>query len=128
MTAALRSVFIALVFVSTAIAAPAADRYPERPIRLIVPFAPGGAADIVARIIGQKLSSTFGQQVVVDNRPGGGTIIATELAAKAVPDGYTLLVVSASFAVNPSLYKKLPYDSEKDFQPITTSWQAPNLL
>ncbi len=106
----------------------AADTYPQRPLRLIVPFPPGGAGDTVARIVAQKLGDTFGQQVVVDNRPGGGTIIATEIGAKAIPDGHTLLVVSAAFTVNPSLYKKLPYDTEKDFIPVTQTWSAPNLL
>jgi tripartite-type tricarboxylate transporter receptor subunit TctC len=106
----------------------AADTYPQRPLRLIVPFPPGGAGDTVARMVAQKLGDTFGQQVVVDNRPGGGTIIATEIGAKAIPDGHTLLVVSAAFTVNPSLYKKLPYDTEKDFIPVTQTWSAPNLL
>jgi len=123
-----RSVSLALICCCWYSQAYAADSYPQRPLRVIVPFASGGAADVVVRVIGQKLSSTLGHQMVIDNRPGGGTIIATELAAKAVPDGYTLLVVSAAFAVNPSLYRKLPYDTATDFSPVTQTWSAPNLL
>src|SRR4051812_39564301 len=88
--------------------------YPVRPVRLIVPFAPGGSNDIMARLIGQKFGESFGQQVVVDNRAGASGIIGTELAAKAPADGYTLLMMSLTLAVNPSLFSKLPYDTEKD--------------
>jgi tripartite-type tricarboxylate transporter receptor subunit TctC len=116
------------VLLTLPLAASAAEAYPQRPLRLIVPFTPGGPADAVARMIAQRLGDTFGQHVLVDNRPGGGTIIATEIGAKAPPDGHTLLVVSAAFTVNPSLYRKLPYDTAKDFSPVTQTWAAPNLL
>ena len=93
--------------------------YPERPIRMIVGFTPGGGTDQVARIVGTKISESFGQQLVIDNRPGAGGNIATEIAAKAPSDGYSLIMVSGSFAVNPSLHKKLLYDPIKDFAPVT---------
>ena len=99
---------------SSAHAQGAHSNYPNKPLRLIVPFAPGGSNDIMARIIGQKFSASFGQQVIIDNRGGASGIIGTDIAAKAAPDGYTLLMMSLTIAVNPSLYKKLPYDTEKD--------------
>jgi tripartite-type tricarboxylate transporter receptor subunit TctC len=102
--------------------------YPSRPIRLIVPFAPGGSNDIMARLVGQKLSESMGQQVVVDNRAGASGIVGTDLAAKAAPDGYTLLMMSLTFAVNPSLFRKLPYDTEKDLAPVTLVASAPLML
>ncbi len=94
-----------------------AQEYPTRPIHLISPFPPGGYNDILSRIVGQKLSEAWKQQVVVENRPGANMIIGTELVAKAPPDGYTMLMASATHTINPSLYK-LPYDSIKDFTPI----------
>src|SRR5690242_15467300 len=96
-----------------------AQSYPSKPVRLIVPFAPGGSTDIVGRVIAQKLNEMWGQPVLVDNRAGGSTVIGTELVAKAPPDGYTLLVTPAPFTIVPSLMKKLPYDPQKDFEPIT---------
>jgi tripartite-type tricarboxylate transporter receptor subunit TctC len=96
-----------------------AQSYPAKPVRLIVPFAPGGSTDIVGRILAQKLNEMWGQPVLVDNRAGGSTVIGTELVAKAPPDGYTLLVTPAPFTIVPSLMKKLPYDPQKDFEPIT---------
>lgn len=95
----------------------AAQTYPTRPVRLIVAFAPGGAADIIGRIIAAQLSEQWGEQIVVDNRGGAGGVIGTEIAVKAKPDGYTLLLFSSAHAVNPSLYK-LPYDPVKDLTPI----------
>lgn len=93
--------------------------YPSKPIRFIVPFPPGGGTDLVARLLSQRLTERFGQQVVVDNRGGANTIIGTELAAKAAPDGYTMvLVLPVSVAVNPSLYRNLPYDPVRDFAPV----------
>ena len=105
-----------------------AQSYPDKPIRIIVPYTPGGFNDTLARTVGQKLQEAWGQSVIVDNRPGGGTLIGTEMAAKAAPDGYTLYMVPFAFAVNPSLFKKLPYDSIKDFTPITLAASTPNLL
>ena len=102
--------------------------YPSKPVRLIVPFAPGGSNDIMARIVAQKFSEALGQQVVVDNRAGGSGIIGTDLAAKAQPDGYTLLMMSLTFAVNPSLFRKLPYDTGKDLTPLTLVASAPLML
>ncbi len=88
-------------------------------MRLVVPFPAGGSTDIIGRTIGQKLSEMWGQPVVIDNRPGGGTIIGTDVVAKSAPDGYTLLMTPASFTIVPSLIDKLPYDPAKDFEPIT---------
>jgi tripartite-type tricarboxylate transporter receptor subunit TctC len=108
--------------------AQAAQGYPSRPIRFLVGFAPGGFTDVMARAIAGKLTENWGQQVVVDNRPGASTTIATDLAAKASPDGYTLLMMTDNFVTNPNLFAKLPYDSEKDFAPITLAALAPFLL
>lgn len=102
--------------------------YPSRPVRFLVGFAPGGFTDVMARAISGKLTETWKQQVVVDNRPGASTTIATDLAAKAAPDGYTLLMMTDNFVTNPSLFKKLPYDSQKDFAPVTLAALAPFLL
>jgi tripartite-type tricarboxylate transporter receptor subunit TctC len=97
-----------------------AQAYPSRPIRFIVPYVAGGAGDIFARTIGQKLGEAFNQQVVVDNRPGANGIIGTDMVAKAPPDGHTIVMAnSAPFVLNPSLYKKLPYDAVKDFAPVS---------
>jgi len=92
--------------------------YPDRPIRLVVPAAPGGAIDIVGRIMGVKLSEMFAQNVVIDNRAGANNIIGTEIAARSVPDGYTLLITAGAHTINPAVYKKLPYDALRDFAPI----------
>ena len=95
-----------------------AQNYPQRPVRLVVPFGAGGP-DAIARIVGQQLGTQMGQTFVVDNRPGANGIVGTETVARATPDGHTLLLVSASIAVNPSIYRKLPYDAVKDFTPIS---------
>jgi tripartite-type tricarboxylate transporter receptor subunit TctC len=96
-----------------------AQTFPAKPIQLIVPLGPGGINDIISRLIAQKLTESWGQPVVVVNKPGAGGIIGSEAVAKAVPDGYTILMVYSSHMVNPSLYSKLPYDSVRDFAPIT---------
>ena len=96
-----------------------AQNYPTKALRLVVPFLAGGSTDIVGRTVAQKLSEMWGQPVVVDNRPGGGTTIGTDAVAKSAPDGYTLLVTPAPFTINPSLLNKLPYDALNDFAPIT---------
>ena len=98
--------------------------YPDKPIRLIVPFAPGGGTDIVARVLAQKLSDEFSQQVVVDNRPGAGGTLGAEMAARAAPDGYTFAMVSGSYSVNPSIYK-LPYDPVTGIEPISEIGRGP---
>jgi len=105
----------------------AADRYPQRAVRVIIPFPPAGAGDILGRMLTARLTETFGQQFVNDNRPGGGQVIATELAARANPDGHTLFLASATHAINPALLKKLPYDSVKDFSFITLVADSPLL-
>jgi len=103
-----------------------AQAYPERAVRLIIPYPPGGAGDIVGRLLAARLTAAFGQQVVVDNRGGGGQIIATEITAKATPDGHTLFLASATHGINPGLRRgKLPYDSVRDFAPITLVAQSP---
>lgn len=96
-----------------------AQTYPAKAVRLVVPFAPGGSTDIVARVLAQKLNETWGQTVIVDNRAGGSTVIGTDVVAKAAPDGHTLLVTPAPFTIVPSLAVKLPYDPHKDFEPVT---------
>jgi tripartite-type tricarboxylate transporter receptor subunit TctC len=115
-----------------AIAVPAdaqTSAYPTKPIRLIVPFPPGGATDIIARAVAQKLSETWGQSIIVDNRPGAGGNIGTELVAKAAPDGYTLeMGTVGTHAINASLYAKIPFDNVKDFAPIILVAGVPNVL
>ena len=105
-----------------------AQPYPTRPIRLLVPLAPGGGNDNVARLVGSRLSVVLGQQVVVDNRPGGGSVIASEIVVRSPPDGHTLYLVSTSFTVAPGLQKKLPFDTLNDFAPITRLAVAPGAL
>ena len=105
-----------------------AQNYPTRPVRMIVPFSPGGAADVPGRMLMQKLTEALGQQVVVDNRPGAGGTIGADLAAKAAGDGYTLLMISNTHVISASLYKKLPYDSLNDFAPVLQFGDAPNVL
>jgi tripartite-type tricarboxylate transporter receptor subunit TctC len=105
-----------------------AQTFPSKSIRIVVPFAPGGGADIIARIIGQKMSETWGQQVVVDNRAGASGNIGAEIVAKSPADGYTLLMASSALAINPSVYRSVPYDPVKDFAPITQPGLLPNIL
>jgi tripartite-type tricarboxylate transporter receptor subunit TctC len=120
----------ALVAIAGACAAltAGAQAYPSRPIRLIIPFSAGGAADVPGRILAQRLTETLGQQVVVDNRPGAGSTIGAEAAAKAPPDGYTLFMISNTHFVSAALYKKLAYDSLNDYTPISQITSAPNVL
>ncbi|MDB5810587.1 MAG: transporter [Betaproteobacteria bacterium] len=106
----------------------AAQNYPNRPVRLVVPFSAGGAADVPGRILTQKLTEALGQQVVVDNRPGAGSTIGADNVAKSQPDGYSLLTISNTHYVSAALYKKLPYDSVTDFSPITQITSAPNII
>lgn len=105
-----------------------AQGYPVKPIRLIVPLAPGGGNDTTARLIGAKLAASLGQPVVVENRPGGSSVIASEIVAKAPADGYTLYLVSTSFTAAPSLVRKLPFDALKDFAPVTRLAVVPGAL
>jgi tripartite-type tricarboxylate transporter receptor subunit TctC len=121
-----------LIAVATAAAlcsgATLAQEYPTKPIRFIVPFGPGSATDGLARIIGQKMTEMWGQQVIVENRPGAGSVVGTALVAKSPHDGYTLLMVSASHAINATLYSKLPFDPVKDFAGVTPVALVPNIL
>ncbi|HZN26193.1 MAG TPA: tripartite tricarboxylate transporter substrate binding protein [Burkholderiales bacterium] len=105
------------------------DNYPTKPIRLVVPFTPGGSTDILARLVAKQITDTFGKQCIIDNRPGAGGVIGMEIAARAAPDGYTLVMGHiGTLAVNPALYSKLSYDPVNDFQPITLVAMIPNML
>jgi tripartite-type tricarboxylate transporter receptor subunit TctC len=106
----------------------AQEKFPSKPIRMLVPFSPGSATDFLARLVGQKMSEHWGQQVVVDNRPSAGGVIASQLLLSAAPDGHTLMMVSIGHAVNASLYTKLPYDTVKDFAGVTLVADVPNVL
>lgn len=108
--------------------AAAQTAYPSRPVRLVVPSAAGGGTDTVARVIAQKLSELLGQQFIVDNRPGAGQMIGTESVAKSPPDGYTLLMAASTLAINPIMYKKVPYDAVRDFAPVTQVASLPAVL
>jgi tripartite-type tricarboxylate transporter receptor subunit TctC len=123
-------IVVALLAALAAGAGPgAAQSYPSRSIRLVVPFAPGGPADFLARLVGQKLGEDLGQTVVIDNRPGANTIIGAQIVAKADPDGYTLLMaIDGTLVMNPYLYSKLSYDVDKDFVPIALLANVPSVL
>jgi len=103
-------------------------QYPNRPIRLIVPYPPGGAIDPLARTYAQRFNEAWGQPVLIDNKPSAGTIVGTEIVAKAAPDGYTVILGTSAHAVNPSMYSKLPYDPVKDFTPISLVARLPSML
>src|SRR5215469_14077705 len=126
MRAILRGLICAAMLLAGSVAG--AQTFPAKSIRLLVPYPPGGAVDIVARTLGQQLGQDWNQQFVIDNRPGAGGVIATEIVAKAAPDGYTLIVVATGHALNHYFYKTLPYDTFKDFTPITELGNAPNIL
>src|SRR6187549_761822 len=119
---------------AAAAALPAASRiaraqaYPSRPVRIVVPFAPGGATDIIARLIGQWLSERLGQQFVIENRPGAGSNIGTEVVVNAPPDGYTLLLVGASSAINATLYEKLNFNFLRDITPVSGINSVPFIM
>ena len=120
---------MALVSLAAVLPAHSQDAYPARPLRLVVPYPPGGASDVTARLIGQKVAESWGQQVVIDNRPGANGIVALEHVAKQPPDGYTLLLANLGpNAINPAIYAKLPYDPVKDFSPITLTTLVPQVL
>jgi len=105
-----------------------AQAYPSRPVRLVIGYTPGGSADLTARLMGQWLSEKLGQSFVIENRPGGGTNIATEQALRATPDGYTLLLVAPANAINATLYDKLPFDFMKEMEPIAGIIRFPNVV
>jgi tripartite-type tricarboxylate transporter receptor subunit TctC len=120
MDVSVRSLAQAFISVAFAVAASiCAAAYPERPIRLVVPAAAGGAIDVVGRIVGLKLGEQLGQTIVIDNRGGANNIIGTEIAARSPPDGYTLLITAGAHTINPAVYRKLPYDALRDFTPIS---------
>lgn len=112
----------------TAVPLPVLAAFPDKPIRLVVPFAPGGGTDLVARAMGITMGEDLGQPVIVDNKPGGSTIIGTDAVAKSAPDGYTLVMATMAHAVNPSLHKKLPFDTDKAFSPVILVGRSPNVL
>ena len=118
----------ALTFGIAVVTGAFAQNYPAKPVRVVLPFPAGSGADVVTRIVTQKLSEAWAQPVVVDNRPGAGSIIGTDIVAKAPPDGHTLLAVAASFSMSPSLYKKLPFDPLNDFAAISLLSSLPNIL
>ena len=129
LSACLGSIVLAAAAMASASAQEDPAKYPTRAIHIIVGFTPGGGNDIIARIVGQKLSESLGQPVVIENKPGGGAIVATEYVAKSTPDGYTLLVgASGAMAINPAVYAKLPYDSIGDFTPISELGSFPLIL
>ena len=105
-----------------------AQDYPTRPIRLVVASSAGGASDILARMLGQKMTEELGQQIVVDNRGGASGVIGTDIVAKANPDGYTLLIIQPSLTINPNMIRKLPYDAVRDFAPIVQVVDAAQML
>jgi len=121
-------ILAACVALLAAAAAPAAAGYPDHPVKVIVPFAAGGPTDVMARLIAQKLSDSLKQQFFVENHPGAGGNIGMTIVARAKPDGYTILVASSSFVVNPSLYANNPYNAFKDFAPVTLAAASPNIL
>lgn len=105
-----------------------AQQFPTRPVRLVVPFPPGGSNDVMARMLAPKMAVELGQNVVVDNRGGANSIIGTEIVAKAVPDGHTILIIGGSYLINPSVYPKLPYDTARDFAPVALIGEGSNVL
>jgi tripartite-type tricarboxylate transporter receptor subunit TctC len=124
----IRGLAFGAAFLVAAGTAFAAEGYPTHPVRIIVPFAAGGPPDVISRIVAQKLSEAWGEQVYVENHPGAGGNTGTATAARAAPDGYTLYMMSTGFMVNPSLYAKVPYDPIKDFAPVTLAAASPNVL
>lgn len=124
----MRGTLLVVSWLACAGLAAAAESYPNKPVRMIVAVPPGGPADTLARLVGPRLAEALGQTVVIDNRPGANGIIAYEMAARAAPDGYTFVLVAAGVAINPSLYRKVPYDPVKDFAPITHGVSVPNIL
>src|SRR5688500_14202831 len=119
---------LALGTFTVSIAATSEQPFPLRPLRVVVPYAAGGSTDILARLVGQKLVDTLGQQVVIDNRPGAGTLIATEIVARSAPDGHTLLMATPALPVAPALYQKVPFDVDRDFSAVTNIAATSNVL
>jgi len=121
-------IYLMIIFALAAPAAGWAQGYPAKPVRVVVPSSPGGGTDIIARIVAPDLSKRLGQQFVIDNRPGAGTMIGIEIVAKAPADGYALLMTPSTLAINSALYKKVPYDPVRDFAPITELISSPSII
>ena len=124
----IRATLLVAALLTASLPAAIAQSYPSKPVRLIVPFAPGGFTDVVARILGQKLSVAMGQQFIVENKPGAGSTIGTDFVAKAAPDGYTLVMVSSTHVISPWIYKNLPYDPIKSFSVVSKLVDSPYVL
>src|SRR6266480_55201 len=122
------ALLIPLLLAASPVSAQAPDPYPSKPLRFILPFPPGGPTDILGRLIGERLASSLGQPVVVENRGGAGGNVGAEAAAKSAPDGYTLVLVAPSLAISPSLYSKLNYDPLRDFAPVSLVATVPNVI
>ena len=120
--------FLAFLAIAVFGALPAVAAFPDKPIRIVVPFAPGGGTDAITRTLGVGMANTLGQPVIVDNKPGAGTIIGTDFVAKSAPDGYTLVMATFAHAVNPALQPKLPYATRKAFAPVALIGASPNVL
>lgn len=110
------------------LAAPAFAQFPDRPVKIVVPFAPGGGTDLIARTLGHGMSKELGQSVIIENKPGAGTLIGTDFVAKSAPDGYTLVIATLAHAVNPSMLPKLPYNNATAFAPVSLIGKGPNVL
>jgi tripartite-type tricarboxylate transporter receptor subunit TctC len=124
----LSSALCAVAFAAVAFAAPAHAAFPDKPVKIVVPFAPGGGTDLIARTMGITMGQELGQPVIIDNKPGAGTIIGTDAVAKAPPDGYTIVMATVAHVVNPSIQSKLPYNYEKAFAPVMLVGVSPNVL
>ncbi len=122
------SLVLSIALLGGAAGEAAAQQYPTKPIKLIIPFPPAGATDVLGRALGQKLSESLGQPVVIENRPGGGSTLGADAVAKSAPDGYTLLLASGSIAISANLYKKLPFDPAKSFAPVSLVGHVPHML
>ena len=123
-----RASLVAALFALPALSVVAADKWPDKPVRLVVPFSPGGGTDLLARAVSDNLTEILGASVIIENRAGAGSTIGTALVARAAPDGYTYLFTSASYTFAPNFYRDLPYDPIKDFKPITMFGSLPNIL
>src|SRR5215210_7674630 len=127
MPRAMRAVVLIFTIVAQGAFAQGSE-YPTRPVKIIVPYAPAGPADVIARLLGQKLSQSLGQQFYIENQAGAGGNLGIGSTARSAPDGYTMAVVSSSYVVNPSLYPRVPYDPLKDFAPVTLAAVTPNVM
>src|SRR5690348_1170222 len=123
-----RIALAALALFAAAALPAAADAWPSKPVKIIVPFGPGGFTDVVARILQKELAPALGQPIIIENRPGAGSTIGTDAVAKAAPDGYTLVMVSTTHVISPHLYKKMTYDPIKDFQPVMKLVEGPYVM